>query len=193
MDTQPKLLTAEEFFWLDDENARELIEGVVYVAPPPGYRHGRVASTADRRFGNYVEDHELGVCCGAETGFRIRRNPDTVRAPDFAFISANRVPSDENTPGYIDLAPDLVIEVISPSDRAGYVQRKMQEWIDAGVRLALAFYPDTMRIAVHEPGHVVKILGPDDEFDGGEVLPGFRCQVKDLFPRSAQQNPSPQG
>jgi Uma2 family endonuclease len=134
-------------------------------------------------FGGYVRQHGLGNCYAAETGFRIRRDPDTVRAPDFAFVAAHRVPADDRGSGYLDLAPDLIVEVVSPSDRASYLQRKMQEWMEAGVRLALAVYPETRRVAVHEPGQLVRMLGPDDELDSGNVLPGFRCRVSEFFPQ----------
>ncbi len=182
MATDTKLLTAEEFALLEDENARELVEGEVYMAPPPEPWHGETAATVLLRFGNYVDLHQLGRTYAAETGFIIRRNPDTVRAPDFAFVREERAPAVRRH-GYLDLVPDLITEVVSPSDSANHIQRKMQEWLAAGVRMGLVLYPPTQRLAIYRPDRDIRLLGPDDPFDGEDVLPGFSCMVRDLFPR----------
>jgi Uma2 family endonuclease len=182
MATHTRLLTAEEFAQLEDEDARELVEGVVVVAPPPEPWHGEVAATVLLGFGSHVNQHRLGRTYAAETGFIIRRNPDTVRAPDFAFVREERAPSIRQH-GYLDLVPDLIAEVVSPSDSANHIQRKMQEWLDAGVQMGLVFYPPTQRLAIYRPGRDIRLLGPDDQFDGEDVLAAFSCAVRDLFPR----------
>jgi Uma2 family endonuclease len=129
-----------------------------------------------------VRANELGRVFGAETGFRIARDPDTVRAPDLAFVSHSRLPAGRSPDGYLDLAPDLVVEIVSPSDRAQDVQEKMQDWMQAGSRLGWLFYPARQPVAVYRSATEVHLLGPDDELDGGDVLPGFRCPVRDFFP-----------
>jgi Uma2 family endonuclease len=181
MAIQTSLLTAEEFAQLTDENARELIDGVVYLAPPPEPWHGETAGTVFLELGTYIRQQRLGRSYAAETGFVIRRNPDVVRAPDFAFVREERAPTRRH--GYLDLVPDLVAEVVSPSDSANYLQRKMQAWLEAGVQMGLVLYPPTENLAIYRPGRDIRLLGPDDTFDGEDILPGFTCPVRNLFPR----------
>ena len=127
--------------------------------------------------------HGLGRVVGGP-GFRIARDPDTVRAPDVAFIAAGRIPEGESPVAYPDLAPDLVVEVVSPGDRAGEIRKKVADWLAAGTRVVLVLYPRTRSAVVHRPGVQPETLGPDDELDGADVLPGFHCPVHDLFPTS---------
>lgn len=183
MATQPKLMTAEEFIQLpDDGTCQELVRGEVRSMPPPAPRHGEVALRVGIRAGLHVETHQLGRVYGAETGWRIHHDPDTVRAPDFAFVAEGRLPPGPSPSSYPDLVPDLVAEVVSPDDRAKDIQEKMRDWLQAGVRLAWVLYPDTRSIAVYRSGADIRLLGPDGELDGSDVLPGFHCLVQELFP-----------
>jgi len=180
--TQEKLMTAEELFLLpDDGMEHELVRGELRTMPPPGFRHEEIAAEVLLVFRGFVKAHKLGWAVGGP-GFRIERHPDTVRAPDFAFIAAGRLPAGPPPVAYPDLAPDLIVEVVSPSDTAGKVQEKIEEWLRAGVRLALVLYPDTRSVAVYRGPSDIRLLGPEDALDGGEVLPGFTCPVRDLFP-----------
>src|SRR5437867_6825052 len=118
----------------------ELVRGVLVVREPAGLRHGRVAMELARRLKNHVDAHRLGKVYAAETGFALAREPDTVRAPDIAFIRGNRLPDPEPA-GFPDLAPDLVVEVLSPGARPGEVLAKVADWLSAGTRLVWVIDP----------------------------------------------------
>ena len=175
-------MTAEQLFELPDDGMRhELVEGELTTMAPAGGPHGRVASRIDILVGHYVLGNRLGETYAAETGFLIGRDPDTVRAPDFALIRTGRVP-DESEIGFYSTVPDLVVEVVSPSDRAGDVHQKALVWVDAGVRLVWVVYPKTKTLAVHRRGDVVTMLrGDDAELSGEDVLPGLTLRLGDIF------------
>jgi Uma2 family endonuclease len=182
MATEQKLMTAEELFDMPDDGMdHELVRGKLRTMPPPGFRHEETALHVGIKFGVFIEQHELGRFVGGP-GFRIENDPDTVRAPDFAFIAAGRVPEGESPAGYLDFAPDLLVEVVSPSDSASEVQEKVEQWLAAGARMVLVLYPARRSMALYRSPTDVRLLGPEDVFDGADVLPGFTCRVADLFP-----------
>lgn len=182
MATQSKLMTAEELLEMpDDGMAHELVRGELRTMPPPGLRHEAIALRVGVRFAPFIEAHELGIAVGGP-GFRIEHDPDTVRAPDFAFIAAGRLPPGEVPAGYPNLAPDLLVEVVSPSDSAADVHEKILQWLAAGTRMALVLYPKSRSMALYRSATDIQLLGPDDIFDGADVLPDFSCRVRDLFP-----------
>jgi len=184
MATQRKLMTADEFFYLPDDGMRhELVRGEVTTSPPAGPWHGEPAFEVALVLGTFIRQHRLGHAYAAETGFWIESGPDTVRAPDFAFVSFERLPgrSPERWPE--GLVPDLVVEVVSPSQSAREVREKMENWIRTGVRLGIVAHPRNQTIDVYQPAVDVERLGPDDSLDGADVLPGFSCRVRDLFPQ----------
>lgn len=185
MSTSRTLLTADDLMRLSSLNKGvkklELVKGELLEMPPAGGRHGRVAIRIGHRLNAFVEANGLGEVFAAETGFWISHNPDTVRAPDASFVAKGRLPAGELPTGYLDLAPDLAVEVVSPGDTAGEVQAKVEDWLRAGVRLVWVAYPNTRSVAVYQGLNDVRVLTEQDELDGGEVLPGFRCQVRDLF------------
>lgn len=182
MSTQKVLFTAEDLLRICATGKRyELVEGELVEMAPTGARHGRVASRADHRLRAYVEREDLGEVFAAETGFRLARNPDKVRAPDVAFVSKGRLPPGDLPVGFLDVVPDLVVEVVSPGDTASYVQAKVEDWLRAGVRLVWVFYPDTRSVAVYCSLGKSYILTEEDQLQGDPVLPGFTCPVKDLF------------
>ena len=164
-----------------DGTRRELVRGEVRETAPAGLNHGRIALRLGARIDNHVETTGAGVAAGAETGFRIGRDPDTVRAPDVAFIAAARVPPALEQRGFADLAPDLVAEVVSPSDRAGDVLEKALAWVEAGVRLVWVVYPDQHLVVVHGAESSVEQVRAGGTLDGADVLPGLRIAVDDLF------------
>jgi Uma2 family endonuclease len=171
--SQPLGMTAEELLELPDDHMRhELVEGELRTMAPAGGEHGRVAMRIGARMFEHVDERGMGVVYAAETGFILRRGPDTVRAPDVAFLAADRVP---------ELAPDLVVEVVSPSDRASEVAEKAAMWLDAGVRLVWVVDPQARLAAVHHPGGLVTVLRQDGVLDGEDVLPGFRLPLAPLF------------
>jgi Uma2 family endonuclease len=148
---------------------------------PTGGRHGRVAIRIGSRLNTYVEQEDLGEVFAAETGFLLERNPDKVRAPDGAFVAKGRLPPGDLPVGFLDIVPDLVVEVVSPSDTASYIQAKVEDWLRAGVSLAWVFYPDTRSVAVYRSLDEASVLSAGDHLQGDPVLPGFSCLVKDLF------------
>ncbi len=177
-----KLLTAEEFAALPDDGTwQELVNGEVRTSPPPGGSHGETAMNVGIVVGSYVRSHELGRVFG-ESGWILTRGPDTVRAPDFAFVAAGRFPEGPVPRGYPEFGPDLAVEVLSPNDRPGEVREKIQQWLDAGVRLIWVLDPARRTVSVHRRGEPPRTLRPGDAIDGEDVVPGFSCAVVDLFP-----------
>ena len=116
----------------------------------------------------------------AETGFKLQSNPDTVRAPDLAFIRADRVPA-RPPDGFAEFAPDLVVEVLSPDDRPAEVRAKLADWLTAGVRLVWVVDPNRESVRVHRPGGSEAALDIDGSLDGEDVLPGFMLPLKTIF------------
>jgi Uma2 family endonuclease len=131
--------------------------------------------------GGYIEKHNLGMAFGAETGFLLARDPDTVRAPDFAFIARENLPSTEPTEAYWPGAPDLAVEVLSPDDSRREVLEKTQMWCDSGAKCVWIADPKLLSVTVYRSMIDVTVCGMEDELDGGDLLPGFRCKVADIF------------
>ena len=183
MTTKAKLMTAEDLLHMPDDGRRyELIEGkLIELAPPPGFLHGSVAGNAYWELRDFTRRHEAGRVLAAETGFRISAVPDTVRAPDAAFVATERLPEGELPAGYLPFAPDLLVEVVSPSDRASDVQEKVHMWLDAGARLVWVAYPSTRSVTAYRSRTDVTIVEGDQLLDGSPVLDGFSIPVSRLF------------
>jgi len=147
---------------------------------PAGFDHGRIVARIGARLTNFVEQHGLGVVTGAETGFQLARDPDTVRAPDVAFVRAERVPPGA-TPGFFQGAPDLAVEVVSPSDRAGELLQKIHDWLDAGCRAVWVVDPASGTISVYRGQGDTVIRKSADELSGDDILPGFKLSVAEIF------------
>ena len=159
----------------------ELVGGGLVVMAPAGGRHGEVAHTLALFIGIHVRNRNLGRVFAAETGFVLRRDPDTVRAPDVAFVAAERLKAEETPTGFVEAAPDLAVEVVSPGDSTAAVQDKVQDWLEAGARLVWVVCPRTRSVVVHRPGHPVETLHAGDVLEGGSVLEDFAVPVRDLF------------
>jgi len=181
----PVLLTAEELLRLNVPNKRtELVCGVLVVREPAGYQHGDVAMRLAAAIFAHVDARGLGRVFAAETGFTLARNPDTVRAPDVAFISAARLP-DPPPRGFAELAPDLAVEVLSPDDRPGEVLAKVADWLNAGTRLVWVVDPIRFSARVYRADGSESMLGETEVLRGEDVLPGFEFDLGALFRRSA--------
>ena len=179
--TQPALLTAEELSRLALPDKRtELVRGVLVVREPAGYRHGDIAARLLLAIGSYVVERSLGRVFAAETGFTIARKPDTVRAPDVAFISTARLP-DPPPHGFAELAPDLAVEVLSPDDRPAEVLEKVADWLRAGTALVWVVDPVRETTRVYRADGTASLLHADDELEGEDVLAGFRYSLGRLF------------
>jgi Uma2 family endonuclease len=179
--TSAGAVTAEELLYLNvPDKQTELVRGKLIVREPPGYQHGLVALKIARLIANHAYDHNLGVAVAAETGFKLFSKPDTVRAADAAFISHERAP-DPPPIGYLALAPDLAIEVVSPNDRAGEIQGKVSDWLTAGSRLVWVIDPVRRRAVIYRADGSVALLSEHDALEGEDVLPGFECPLADLW------------
>ncbi len=178
---EPLGMTAEELLELPDDGMRhELVEGELKLMTPAGGEHGQVALRVGARILAYVEEQDLGAAFAAETGFVLNRGPDTVRAPDVAFVARSRL-STAPSWGFPELAPDLVVEVVSPWDRASEVSAKAATWLDAGVRLVWVVDPQARLATVHHPGGQDTVLREDGILDGEDVLPGFRLPLASIL------------
>ncbi|MDP9367876.1 MAG: Uma2 family endonuclease [Chloroflexota bacterium] len=177
-----RLMTAEALAALPADGYQyDLIDGELRRMFPPGAEHGEIAFELSRRIGNYVVERGRGRVYAAKTGFLLRRDPDTVLAPDLAFVQAERLPPRAERRGYLPLAPDLVVEVASPSDRPAEIQQKVGCYLDAGIRLVWIADPSACTVAVYRPGHPPLVLHQDDTLDGADVLPDLQIPVTDLF------------
>ena len=185
-DTHTRVWTDADLFALPTGKGEryELVEGELRIMAPPGGKHGQVADAISGEFYLYLKTHRTGVGVTAETGFYTRGDTHTVRAPDYAYISGEKVPAGGLPEGYLDIAPDLVVEVISPHDRAEDVDQKTQEWLAFGARIVWVVYPTTGRIFVYAQGErSPTVYGREDTITGGDVLPGFSVAVGTFFER----------
>ena len=174
-----KLTTVEDVERLpDDEYRYALIRGVLYRMPPPKPRHGRITTRVVRHLSAYVDEHNLGIVY-TESGFVLARDPDVLLGPDVAFVRADRLPPDEDQ--YPDLAPDLAVEVLSPSNTGPDVEDKIREYLAAGVPLIWLLDPRRRTVRVRAADGTDRLLNEADALDGGDVLPGFRLPVARLF------------
>lgn len=179
MVTTAKLTTAQDLLDLPDDGFRYvLIRGELIQMPPVGRIHGRRQARIGFRFQGYAD--EFGGEVTADSGYTLASDPDTVLAPDIAYVRPERVPPEDET-NYPAIAPDVALEINSPSSRPGERQRKLQAYREAGTRLVL--FVDEVRhtIAVEHLDGRSEVLGRGDFFDGGEVMPGFRVPVSDFF------------
>ena len=175
-----QLYTADQLFEMGEESRCELVKGILREMSPTGGTHGSFTAIISGRIIVYVADHGLGTCFAAETGFIVNRDPDTVFAPDFAFVAKDRVPV-PLTEKFVPVVPDLVVETRSPWDRKTEVLVKVREWLDADVRMVLELNPMTRQLTVYRPGRPAEVLGPTDDFQGDDVLPGFALEVSKIF------------
>src|SRR5688572_23891813 len=169
MEADAGLMSAEELERLDiPGKSTELVRGRLIVREPPGAYHGHVAGKLFFLLGQYVYPRNLGWLFSQDTGFRIASNPDTVRAPDVAFTSRERIPVLQRR-GYGAFAPELVAEVLSPDDRPGEVLSKVGDWLAAGVRLVYVIDPDRREARVFRADGSLTVVGESDALDGEDV------------------------
>jgi Uma2 family endonuclease len=176
-------MTADDLLKLPSgQGARfELVQGELRTMPPTGFEHGDIAGELLMRLRQFVRANHLGRVLTAETGFILSRDPDTVRAPDVSFVREARVAQLGRVKGFFPGAPDLAVEVVSPSDSAGEVQRKVDDYFAAGTQQVWIIYPDLRKVAVFRSASASHVFSATDALDGGDLLPGFTCPVAELF------------
>jgi len=170
------ITTAKQLLEAGDLGRCELVRGRLVMMMPPGGRHGQLANLIAHRLTAFVADAGAGTVL-AETGFLLSRDPDTVRAPDVAFVRTGREIGD----GFIDGAPDLAVEVVSPGDRPGYVRERVAEWLEAGCAAVWVVDPGTRTVTVHGVKRAPRVLGKTHTLEDGLVLPGFILALRELF------------
>jgi Uma2 family endonuclease len=187
------LLTLAGFSSLPEEEGwrLELSEGRVVREPAPGMRHGHLASRVAALLRRFGEDRGLGLTF-VDTGFTLASDPptvrvpdvafvSTVRVPDVAFVSTDRVPGEGLTDGFGEGAPDLAVEVVSPSNSASGIQRKALQYMDAGARLVWVVDPAGATVTVYRTRSDIRILAGDEVLSGEDVLPDLQVPVSELF------------
>jgi Uma2 family endonuclease len=180
--TATGLMTAEELARLPDDGYRyELVKGVLHRMSPGSFEPSTIAMRIGARLVAFADEHGLGEVTGADGGYVLERGPDTVRAPDVAFVRADRVPTREEQQHFAELAPDLAVEVISPSDRMSDLEEKVEQYLALGVPLVWVFHPRERTVTVRRPRRAPRVLRDGDVIDGEEILPGFRLPVADVF------------
>jgi Uma2 family endonuclease len=181
MSVRAPLLTAEELLHMPDDGSRhELLRGELRTMTPPGFEHGRLALD----IGSLLHVHAKTTGCGvalAETGFLIERDPDTVRAPDAAFVSKPRADAVGRTRQYWPGAPDLAVEVVSPNDSFHEVQEKALRWISAGTIAVLVLDPEERTATIYRANGDAHVHGVGETLDLDDAVPGFSVPVAELF------------
>ena len=180
MTTQKTLLTAEEFylFCCQNDGWYELVDGEVIELAPPNDEHGEIAGYTVTAFNNYARPRGIGRA-RVETGYRLRTGPDTVRGPDVSFVFRPRV--EGRGSGFPVGAPDIAVEVVSPSDTAAELARKVAEYLAAGSQRVWVVYPSVRQVLVHRADGSVLSYGGDDVITDEELLPGFSLPLSEIF------------
>lgn len=182
MQATTTLMTIEQLL-ASPEGAKpvELVAGVIRPMTPTGGAHGLISSRILFALSSIVLTNELGALFTEETAFVLKRNPDTLRCPDVAYVAASRLPARGVGFGWMQMAPDLAVEVLSPSDSASEVGAKVHEYLQAGVGLVWVIDPKARTVTVYEPSGQVRVREESDRLDGGSLLPEFSCQIESLF------------
>jgi Uma2 family endonuclease len=173
-------MTAEGLLNVSGLGRCELVRGNVISLQYSGALRGILAAKLGKPVGNFVTDNSLGPTFGTGTGFVLGRNPDTVRAPDVAFVSHDRMP-DRLPPGFFPGPPDLAVEFLFPGDRASEVATKTRDWLAAGCQEVWNVDPQTQTITVHRADGTISMLTTANFLESPKLLPGFRLAITDLF------------
>ena len=174
--------TADELLERPDDGFRfELVKGELVKTAPAGSEHGKIAMRLGWRLAQHVESQNLGNVYAAETGFQLASNPDTVRAPDVAFVRQERVAEAGEVRGFWPGAPDLAVEVISPGDIYTEVEHKVLDWLQAGTLMVVVVNPRQRIVTLYRSRADIVILTQDDTLDGKDVVPGWSLPIQELF------------
>ena len=180
--TTIQTITADELLQQPDDGFRyELVKGELVKMAPAGSEHGKLAMRLGWRLAQHVESQNLGNVYAAETGFQLASNPDTVRAPDVAFVRQERVAEAGEVRGFWPGAPDLAVEVVSPGDTYAEVEDKVLDWLDAGTLMVAVVNPRQRTVTIYRSRADIVILTQDDLLDGNNVVPGWILPIRELF------------
>jgi Uncharacterized protein conserved in cyanobacteria len=177
------LMSPEEFlvYDLDDEVQGELVRGELRVAPAPGAPHGMIAGNLTFLLSAHVRELKVGWVFPDSVGYQLVDLPRTVRRPDVSFVRANRLPAEGVAPGFLKLAPDLVVEVISPSETASELEEKLDDYRACGTQLIWVIDPVRRTVMIIDRDAPPRWVREGERLDGGAVLPGFSCEVAELY------------
>ena len=182
MSTETRLLTAEDLWRMGGDQRRELVRGELRTMAPAGFDHGAIANNLAFLLTKHIREQKLGgVVCTAETGYVLRHDPDTVRGADASYVRPDRVPPSGRTVKFFDGAPDLAVEVASPSDAYQEIEEKVDEYLQAGGVLVWIVNPRRRTVTVHRLNRDPQVLHETDTLSGEDVVPGFQCKVADIF------------
>jgi Uma2 family endonuclease len=182
MAVEAKTVTAEQLWRMpDDGMRRELVGGELRVMTPAGTEHGRIAMRVGRFLGDHVDKHGLGMALAAETGFVVAHDPDTVRAPDAAFVSKERAEQVGKTARFWPGAPDFAAEVISPGDSFTEVEEKALMWLEAGTKAVLVLDPERRTATVYRAPGEARVHTAEETIDLADAVPGWRVSLRELF------------
>jgi Uma2 family endonuclease len=177
-----RTVTADELFRMPEDGYRyALVRGGLLRMTPAGFDHGAVIMNLAVPLGQHVKTGRLGVVCGAETGFVLERQPDTVLAPDIAFVRRERIPAAGRPGTFWDGPPDLAVEVRSPGDSRKEVAGKVAAWLASGTLAVWVVDPSDASVTIHLPHRTPRRLAESDGLDGAPLLPGFRLPVQEIF------------
>jgi Uma2 family endonuclease len=174
-------MTAEEFACIDEDGRFDLLEGELIRMSPAGGRQGEIASVFVAALVEHARDRQPGKVYTAEASFMLARHPDVVMAPDAAFVRADRLPPSKERVGFLKIAPDIAVEIISPPDGRSAVRRKIAAYLAHGTPVLVEVEPRRRTVIVHRPGQVPTVLTEEDMLVIEDVLPGFRLPVAGLF------------
>src|SRR6266566_1264489 len=175
-------VTADELFRMPDDGFRyELVKGELRKMTPSGFEHGGLIINLAAPLAQHVKARRLGLVVGAETGFKIGRDPDTVLAPDIAFVSRNRMPSSGPPKGFWEGAPDLAVGVLSPSDTVFEVDEKLTAWLEAGAVAVWIVNPKRRTVTIHRAGAPPRTLSENESLTGEDVVAGFSLPVGEIL------------
>jgi Uma2 family endonuclease len=182
--SEPALgMSIEEYEQLpeSDEHKDELVRGEVVREPRPGPYHGSTQIRLGARLLGYADEHALGAVF-TDVGVVISHQPRTVRGPDILFYGTTRLPRPLPSKGFLQIPPDLAVEIVSPSNSASDIIEKVTEYLDADVRMVWVVDPGSRTATVYRSREKIRILGEQDELDGTDVVPGFRVRLRDVLP-----------